>query len=80
MQPDQQRHQPLGLPEFVLDGTCLDDPGDFFTAVTTTLRAFPWGRNLDALNDILRAASAIRRNGPGLISNWMPPPTDGTGR
>ena len=44
----------IGLPVFVLDGTSFTDLAGFFTAVSSTLGTYPWGRNLDAFNDILR--------------------------
>ena len=42
-------------PTFRIDGAAFEDLGGFYDEVELQLlRGEPWGRNLDALNDILR--------------------------
>jgi hypothetical protein len=57
-----------GPPEFVVDGASFDDLAGFFTAITRTLGVCGWGRNLDALNDILRGGFGTPDG--GFILRW----------
>ena len=51
------------LPEFVLDGASFTDLAGFFATVSSTLGTHPWGRNLDAFNDILRGGFGTPEGG-----------------
>ncbi len=44
----------MGLKTLVLDGARVDGLEAFWDEVTRSLRVGPWGRNLDALEDVLR--------------------------
>jgi Barstar (barnase inhibitor) len=57
------------LAEFVLDGGTFTDLAGFFTAVTSALGTHPWGRNLDAFNDILRGGFGTPES--GFVLRWV---------
>lgn len=44
----------MGVTTLVLDGTRVDGLDGFWDEVTRSLSLAPWGRNLDALEDVLR--------------------------
>lgn len=68
MRPEDPTHPAAGLPELVLDGASFDDLAGFFAAVSQTLGAVGWGRNLDAFNDILRGGFGTPEE--GFVLRW----------
>ena len=59
---------PADLPEFVLDGRSFRDLAGFFDAGTIALGTGSWGRNLDAVNDILRGGFGTPEG--GFVLRW----------
>ncbi|HEY1548694.1 MAG TPA: barstar family protein [Kofleriaceae bacterium] len=55
-------------PVFELDGTRVDSLDGFYDEVTATLGLSPWGRNLDAFNDILRGGFGTPDG--GFVLRW----------
>lgn len=56
-------------PVFVIDGQNFDSLAGFFDEVGTSLGTSPWGRNLDAFNDILRGGFGTPDG--GFVLRWV---------
>lgn len=57
------------LPELVIDGDRFDDLAGFFDEASRSLATAPWGRNLDAFNDILRGGFGTHEG--GFVIRWV---------
>lgn len=56
-------------PVFEIDGRNFDSLDGFYDEVTKSLGAAPWGRNLDAFNDILRGGFGTPDD--GFVLRWV---------
>jgi RNAse (barnase) inhibitor barstar len=56
-------------PVFLIDGLAFDDLDGFYDEVSRSLGTAPWGRNLDALNDILRGGFGTPDG--GFMLRWI---------
>ena len=56
-------------PVFVIDGRNFDSLAGFFDEVGTSLGTSPWGRNLNAFNDILRGGFGTPDG--GFVLRWV---------
>ena len=55
--------------EFVIDGDRFDDLEGFFGEASSSLGFAPWGRNLDAFNDVLRGGFGTPDS--GFVIRWV---------
>jgi RNAse (barnase) inhibitor barstar len=56
-------------PTFVLDGRNFDSLEGFYDELSRVLGTAPWGRNLDAFNDILRGGFGTPEG--GFVLRWI---------
>ena len=61
--------RPMSRPVFVLDGSRFDTLEGFFQEVEAVLALRGWGRNLDALNDVLRGGFGTPEG--GFVLRWL---------
>jgi len=57
------------LPALVIDGDRFEDLEGFFDEASRALGTAPWGRNLDAFNDILRGGFGTPEG--GFVFRWL---------
>jgi RNAse (barnase) inhibitor barstar len=58
----------MSKPVFEIDGGACDTLDHFFNEIGRTLATAPWGRNLDAFNDILRGGFGTPEG--GFVLRW----------
>lgn len=61
--------RPMSKRVFEIDGNAFDDLEGFFDEIERSLLTAPWGRNLDAFNDVLRGGFGTPDG--GFILRWL---------